>query len=670
MKTIDVIHLQTLVLLQAGQLLRPNMFEKFKVLLNTTFLPKWLVLLADMAIITTAFIYTYFLRFNLFEMPVPLVDMVVQIMAGAPVFIAAAWLFKPYVGILRHSTVEDVIILVKAHLFFSGGLFLISILGQSFWPILAIPNSVLLIHFFVSVFFLSLMRFTIQQMYMILFRRNIPVTNVIIYGAGKMGDIAHEVLYKDTNLRYRVVGFIDDNDELWGKRIRGVPVFSPMEAFSGMSRRLNAKEIILAIAACTLTIERKNEIVEECIQNHLKVKEVPDPSTWLNGMLFSSQIREIRIEDLLGRNPINRKPARVVKGISGKNVMVTGGAGSIGSEIVRQLVYLKPASIIIVDQAESAVYDIQNEIRPLLNNTELKVYITTITDFAVMNKIFDECHPHIIYHAAAYKHVPLMEQQPAIALHNNVGGTRCLADVAAAHGTETFVMVSTDKAVNPTNIMGATKRMCEIYIQALSKQPGIETNFITTRFGNVLGSNGSVIPLFKSQIARGGPVTVTHKDVIRYFMTIPEACQLVLEAGFMGCGGEIFMFDMGKPVRIYDLAEKMITLSGLTPHKDIAIVETGLRPGEKLYEEMLANLEQNLPTAHNKILKARIRPLDYEVCRKSIKDLLVNLNRMDDVSIVKAMKAIVPEFKSENSVYQHLDNMITRDGNPGKPSDN
>ena len=327
--------------------------------------------------------------------------------------------------------------------------------------------------------------------------------------------------------------------------------------------------------------------------------------------------------------------------------MVTGGAGSIGSEIVRQLVYLQPESIIIVDQAESPVFDIQNEIRPLLDQIRLEVFVADVTNACKMHKIFRKCQPQIIYHAAAYKHVPIMELQPYMALSNNVGGTKNIADMAVRFGVEKFVMVSTDKAVNPTNIMGATKRICEIYIQSLSQQNAMKTQFITTRFGNVLGSNGSVIPIFKRQIANGGPVTVTHHEVVRYFMTIPEACSLVLEAGFMGKGGEIFLFDMGSPVLIYDLAVRMISLSGFIPHEEIKIVETGLRPGEKLFEELLAGIEETLPTDNKKIMIGRIRPYDYEGKTARINELLKYLDMETDVQLVTRMKEIVPEFLSE-----------------------
>jgi FlaA1/EpsC-like NDP-sugar epimerase len=499
-----------------------------------------------------------------------------------------------------------------------------------------------------------------------MYKRSVRNVHVMIYGAGKLGRIALNVISSDGKLNFSVVGFIDDNPDLWGKKISGLEIFSPGAAFSKIVTRLKAREIILAIENSQITIERKNEIVEKCLENHLKVKDVPDAASWMSGTMFSQQIRNVRIEDLLGRSPIDRNPEMVLKGIRGKRVMVTGGAGSIGSEIVRQLVYLEPSCIMIVDQAESALYDIQNEILPLLNNTELRIYVANITNILKIGRIFENSTPDIIFHAAAYKHVPMMEAQPYTAVFNNVGGTKVLAELAMKHGVDKFVMVSTDKAVNPTNIMGTTKRMCEIYIQSLSGHVASKTRFITTRFGNVLGSNGSVIPLFRNQIAQGGPVTVTHREIIRYFMTIPEACQLVLEAGFMGKGGEIFIFDMGKPVRIYDLAEKMISLSGYVPNKDIQIVETGLRPGEKLYEELLANHEENLPTVHKRIMVARMRPMDYATARQEIEHLLQRLEEIDETEIVRSMKKIVPEYVSENSKYMELDTAERQEQTPGE----
>lgn len=629
--------------------------EKLRKLLDNRFLPRWIVLATDILLVGIAFAYVYFLRFNLIDRPVNVPDMVLQLAIALPFFLLSAFLFRSHHGIIRHSGTHDAITIFKTHATFSASLFLISYLGEFVTPRLAIPNSVIVLHFFVSVFVLLFMRFMVQLIFKKIMDPSSNTRNILIFGAGAMGSITANVIDKGDNIHYRVVGFIDDNHHLWKKKKAGIPVFSPAEGLGEIASRRKVKEVILAIADDNISITRKNEIVDMCLSNGLKVKEVPDAKSWIGGMLSPNQIREVRIEDLLGRDPIHNRFDMVCDGISGKRVMVTGGAGSIGSEIVRQLVKLQPDSIIIIDQAESMLYDVQLEIKKHLKNTLLYVYVADVTNRHKMNEIFSHHHPQIIYHAAAYKHVPLMEEQPSEAIRNNIGGTKNIADLAVEYVAEKFVMVSTDKAVNPTNVMGASKRISEIYINSLSKTRQAKTQFITTRFGNVLGSNGSVIPLFKKQIAAGGPVTVTHKDVVRYFMTIPEACQLVIEAGFMGYGGEIYLFDMGEPVKIYKLAEKMVYLSGFTPHRDIQIVETGLRPGEKLFEELLASKEKTLPTEHDKIMIARIRPYDYERAVERIVGMLDAIKKEGDMELVGRMKDIVPEFQSKNSPYEKLD---------------
>jgi len=632
---------------------------KLKELIDKGFLPRWLVLMVDAGIASSSFLLTYLLRYNLFSKHVDVPMMLVQFMTGLPFFILAAIIFKPHRGILRHSTMQDAVILAKAHLLFSGGYFLLSSFGHSIAEILLIPWSVIIVHYFLSVFLMVTFRFGVQFTYRNLLAKPNDTINIMIYGAGVMGSIAKSVIVKDTNIHYNIIGFIDDNPSLWKSSVGGVKVFSPEKAFGNVIQEQKVQEMILAISGPKVEVARKREIVDQCLANRLKVKEVSDPSNLIDGKLGEGKITNVRIEDLLGREPISMKVESISRGIAGKRVMVTGGAGSIGSEIVRQLVYLNPESITIIDQAESAIFEIKNEILPILGQVQLHTYVADVTNAIKMRKIFGICQPQIIYHAAAYKHVPIMEFQPYEAIRNNVGGTRNIADLSVEFGVEKFVMISTDKAVNPTNVMGATKRICEIYIQAISQRPEMKTQFITTRFGNVLGSNGSVIPIFKRQISNGGPVTVTHKDIIRYFMTIPEACQLVMEAGFMGNGGEIYLFDMGEPVRIYDLAERMISLSGFIPHSDIQIMETGLRPGEKLYEELLADKEETLPTGNKKIMIGKIRPQNYEASKASILELLKNLDEEDEWQIVTRMKKIVPEFESKNSQFEVLDQFLT-----------
>jgi FlaA1/EpsC-like NDP-sugar epimerase len=621
------------------------------------FLPHWMVIFADFTIMCTSFFLTYFLRFNLFAQNVNVPEMFFQLLGGIPFFFLAIYIYKPYQGILRHSTLHDITTLAKMHLVFSFGLVFVSLVSRSYNIGLNIPISVIVVHYFVSVSLMISLRILVQLSYHYLIDSSQNNKKTMIYGAGKLGSITHSVIAKDDKIRYKVVGYIDDNPALWKSRINGVKIYSPEWAFDFAKNKLDVDEIILAISPTELNKKRKREIVDECLSHQLTVREVPDPRNWLNGIFVGKQIKAISIEDLLGRDPISINKEIITGGICSKRVMVTGSAGSIGSEIVKQLLYYSPKSIILIDQAESAQFDLQQEILPLLKGTAMEMYIVDITDYYKMRKIFELYRPEIIYHAAAYKHVPLMENQPYMAVWNNIGGTRNLADLAVEFEVEKFVMVSTDKAVNPTNIMGTTKRVCELYIQSLSQESGIKTQFITTRFGNVLGSNGSVIPLFKKQIAAGGPITLTHKDIIRYFMTIPEACQLVLEAGFIGRGGEIFLFDMGDPVKIYDLAVKMILLSGFVPHKEIEIEEIGLRPGEKLFEELLADKEQTLQTEHEKILKAKIRPFPYEQTIKNIRKLLEQLSDLTDMEIVYHLKRIVPEYRSQNSKYSVLDDL-------------
>lgn len=631
------------------------MRKKIKKIIDRKYLPRWIVLIIDATIVMSTFIFTYLLRYNLFAQSVKINEMFLQLLTGLPFFILAVLIFKPHHGIIRHSSRHEILVLLKVHLIISTGFFAVSYFGHYYNHILMIPWSIILVHNFLSNSMTVTFRLIVPYVYQNLLAKPHDTINVMIYGAGVMGSIVHSVINKDGNIHYNIVGFVDDNSELWNRRVEGIKVYSPEDAFNKLVKEHKVHQMIFAISASRIELERKREMVDLCLNNHLKVKEVANPHTLLDDKFAIRQFKDLRIEDLLGREPILTKVEAISKGIYGKRVMVSGGAGSIGSEIVRQLVYLKPQSIIIVDQAESAVYDIQNEVIRLLDETELACVVADVTDKIRMKKIFEKYRPQIIFHAAAYKHVPMMEMQPVEAVGNNVGGTKTLADLAVVYRVEKFVMISTDKAVNPTNIMGATKRICELYIQSLSKYPGMKTQFITTRFGNVLGSNGSVIPVFKRQIFNGGPVTVTHRDIIRYFMTIPEACNLVLEACFLGKGGEIYLFDMGSPVRIYDLAVRMISLSGLIPHEEIKIVETGLRPGEKLYEELLVNAEETLPTSNEKIMKAKIRPYNYQLSETRINELLHHLNDMNDWNLAAKMKEIVPEFKSNNSRFESLD---------------
>jgi FlaA1/EpsC-like NDP-sugar epimerase len=632
--------------------------KRLKIFLDRTFLPRWMVLIADMMMICVVFMFTYFLRFNLISSAVDVPKMMIQLAAAVPFFLFAAWMIKPHHGILRHSSVRDALAVFKTMCIGSLGLIALSYVGSQFYHDFKIPLSIIIVHYFISLVILILFRFTIAFAYHFLIRKPVAEESMMIYGAGSMGQITKNVIEKDSNLHYKLIGFIDDNPGLQRKKVDGLMVYSTEEAFSKIIDQQMVKEIIISITTPKISKERKMEFVDQCIEKNIRVKDVPESAEWLNGRFYANQIHDVMIEDLLGRDPIELDSTELSRWVHKTKIMVTGAAGSIGSEIVSQLMELYPHCICVVDQAESPLFDLVNTVAPKNKEVELVSVIADVTDSYRMRQLFERCVPDIIFHASAYKHVPLMEEHPYEALRANVLGTKVVADLAVEYGVGKFVMVSTDKAVNPTNIMGATKRICEIYTHSLYNQPGGKTNFITTRFGNVLGSNGSVIPLFRRQISLGGPVTVTDKEIIRYFMTIPEACRLVLEAGFMGEGGEIYLFDMGQPVRIYNLAEKMIRLSGFVPHKDIQIVESGLRPGEKLFEELLANREDHVPTYHEKILVATVKPYNFGWALHQINDLLDHLTLESVEQLVARMKKIVPEYKSQNSRFEILDQPV------------
>ena len=463
--------------------------------------------------------------------------------------------------------------------------------------------------------------------------------------------ITKRALDRDQDTKFKVIAFVDDDPKKSGKRLEGTEIFNTTNDLDDLLRTNPDANVIISIQK--VTPKRKHEIIEKCLAYNTKVLNVPPVTSWINGQLSFNQLRKIKIDELLDRDPIQLDKEKIKAEVTGKIILITGGAGSIGSEMVRQITPFNPAQIIVVDQAESPLYELELEIN---EQGRLKKFETVIGDVSSeerMRRVFEAFRPQIVFHAAAYKHVPLMENNPSESILTNVHGTKVIADLSDEFKVDKFVMISTDKAVNPTSIMGATKRIAEIYCQSLNQVS--HTRFITTRFGNVLDSNGSVIPRFKKQIEDGGPVTVTHPEVTRFFMTIPEACQLVLEAEALGNGGEIFIFDMGKSVRIIDLAEKMIKLSGLTLGKDIQIVFSGLRPGEKIHEELLNNHEKTMPTHHAKIMIAKVREYDFNSVSKNISELIDLFGAQNNEAIVRKMKEIVPEFISHNSVYEKLD---------------
>jgi FlaA1/EpsC-like NDP-sugar epimerase len=474
--------------------------------------------------------------------------------------------------------------------------------------------------------------------------------SVIIFGAGESGIITKRTLDRDAGTKYKVLGFIDDNEKKQNKTLEGVTVY-PLSKLDELLQNNNVSNLIISVQS--ISPVRKQQIVDICLAHDTKVLNVPPVSSWINGALSFRQIKKVQIEELLERDAIQLDKDNIRKQFLGKTILVSGAAGSIGSEIVRQVIRFQPKKIILLDQAESPLYELEMELYDKYKTQEYEVVIGDIRNNERMENVFRTYSPEIVFHAAAYKHVPMMENNPSESIFTNVFGTKILADLSVKFNVEKFVMISTDKAVKPANVMGASKRIAEIYAQCLDKNS--QTKFITTRFGNVLGSSGSVIPRFRQQIEAGGPITITHPDINRFFMTIPEACQLVLEAGAMGNGGEIFIFDMGKSVKIIDLAKKMIKLSGLVLDKDISIVFTGLRPGEKLYEELLANEENTIPTHHKQIMIAKVKEYDFETVSREIDELISMFNQQDNNTIVKKMKSLVPEFKSNNSVFEELD---------------
>jgi len=631
--------------------------RKFLLGRSSKFLPQWLVLLKDIFIVAFAFVSAYTLRFN-FQLDDVIRSamyhqLVLVILVTAASFLATGL----YKTIIRHTGAKDAMLVVKALLIVVSGLLVLNIFDNFYiHPWLShVPYSIMIIFFMLAIVLLTATRFAVRLIYYWL-RIEGDYTRVIIYGAGSAGIITKNVLNSDHDRRVKVVGFIDNHPGKIGKTIEGVYVYSSGVLNPKFLNEKGIKEVIFAIQ--NIDKERKRELVEELLlQTHLEVKEIPPVAHWINGRLSVKQISRVKIEDLLMRSEIRLDNMHMREVLQGKRVMVTGAAGSIGSEMVRQLCHLDVDRLIMVDQGETPMFELENELRekfPSLMN-RFEFIIGNVGDRPMMEEVFRSMEPEIIYHAAAYKHVPLMEQNPFEAVRVNIFGTKNLADLASRFRAERFVMISTDKAVNPTNVMGATKRAAEIYIQSLNYDFANKTRFITTRFGNVLGSNGSVIPIFEKQIAAGGPVKVTHPEITRYFMTIPEACQLVLEAGTMGNGGEIFMFDMGKPVRIADLAYNMIRLSGLEPDKDIKIIYTGLRPGEKLYEELLYDKEKGMPTHHPKISIAKVRYNRLSDVIELMANLTEAMETHDKMILVGALKKMVVEFKSNNSVFQQLD---------------
>ena len=626
---------------------------KTSMLKKINIVPRWIIFLLDIGVTCFSFLLAFIIKQNLELTGLqwdPITNTFVLLLIVNVLVFASV---KTYSGIVRYTGLQDAVRIAISIVMSSALLFLVSKASSKYSNVFILDNVVIILY--ASFSFLSLISYRILVKFLFSYAKNYKMKKktVVIFGAGEAGVASKRVLEHDTNNNIHLLAFIDDDRKKTKKVLDGVPIVS----FADFEEMVQSNEVDeLVIASFTIPTKRKNEVVDFCLNHDILVLNVPPYNKWNEGKFNSKQLQNIKIEDLLERDPILINNNQIRNQIKGKRVLVTGAAGSIGSEIVRQLLPYHPELIILCDQAETPLHSLELELQERKTNVNCIPYLADITNEQRMEDMFNQFKPQYVYHAAAYKHVPMMELCPSEAVKNNVLGTKHMADLSVKHYVERFVMVSTDKAVNPTNVMGASKRLAEIYVQGLSKEIANSTKFITTRFGNVLGSNGSVINRFKDQILKGGPVTVTHPNITRYFMTIPEACQLVLEAGSMGNGGEIFVFDMGEPVTIADLAKKMIRLYGYIPNIDIDITYSGLRPGEKLYEELLSDAENTLKTYHEKIMIAKVREVtlkDIE-CRFAEFRKLVNSSESEN-ELVALMKALVPEFISNNSVFEQLD---------------
>ncbi|WP_353139351.1 nucleoside-diphosphate sugar epimerase/dehydratase [Pseudopedobacter sp.] len=620
--------------------------------------PRWLIFCLDLLCCAFSMGLAYFIKYDFTVNHIDLQELSRNILIFSVINCIVFFNVKTYAGIVRYTSAQDSFrILFSISL--SNGLFILAnIVSLSLGKDLLISNVVIVITGLCS--FVTLITYRVLVKYFFVYIKNLRLDKkrVIIFGAGETGIATKRALDTDPKINMSVIAFVDNDHRKSGKVVDNVKIYHA----SLLERILHEEKIdSLIFTAPRMTPDEKNKVVDLCLDNDVRVLNVPLVRTWVKGTVKANQIKEVKIEDLLERDPIVIGEQVLNEQLSGKRVLVTGAAGSIGSEIVRQVAKFNPQMIILNDIAETPLHELQLELQDNNLSDNFIAFIGDVKNRDRMECLFETFKPHYVYHAAAYKHVPMMEHNPSEAICTNVGGTKNIADLAVKHGAIKFVMVSTDKAVNPTNVMGASKRIAEIYVQSLFRslclQSGKEslTKFITTRFGNVLGSNGSVIPRFRDQIQKGGPLTVTHPDITRYFMTIPEACRLVLEAGSMGNGGEIYIFDMGKSVKIVELAKKMIRLSGFIPNQDIKIEFTGLRPGEKLYEELLNDRENTLPTHHEKIMIAKVVPHEYELVSIDINNLVTLACKYQDKDVVRLMKKIVPEFKSNNSTYEELD---------------
>jgi len=636
--------------------------------------PRWIIFLLDLGICAISLVIAYAVKLNLALSTIDVVEFSRNILITTAINIIVFFNVKTYAGIIRYTSAQDTFRILFAVLISNGIFSLLNFVVIAFGHYPYISSTILIINLLTSFLLLITYRILIKYFFMYIKNLNLDKRKVIVYGAGEAGLATKRTFDHDGKVNKTIIAFVDDDERKVGKAIDGIKILSA-QRLEELIKEHEIDEVIFA--SYTIPLERKNKVVDICLENDVTVLNIPPADAWEGGKLNKSQIQNINIEDLLNRKPIEIDIQELQNQLRDKRILITGAAGSIGSEIVRQLLNFEVGLIILCDQSETALHNIYLELEETYTHNNFHAFIGDVKDEKRMVHLFETYKPHYVYHAAAYKHVPLMEDNPSEAIKNNVFGTKMIADLSVKYGVQKFVMVSTDKAVNPTNIMGASKRIAEIYVQSLNNSltqknfifsNGLSyindlqvkpiTKFITTRFGNVLGSNGSVIPRFKQQIEKGGPVTVTHPEITRYFMTIPEACRLVLEAGCMGKGGEIYIFDMGKSVKIVELAKKMIRLAGLIPNQDIKIQYSGLRPGEKLFEELLNDKENTLPTHHEQIMIGKVREYVFNEVEKQIYSLLQYASTNDDRQVVIAMKKMVTEFKSKNSVFEELDSAI------------
>ena len=636
------------------------MFLNYLLKLADKSIPRWVILMADILISFFSFIFAFELQRN-FWFDSKTIDEIFYPLIIVLLFRTQAFIItRSYTGVIKYTSTEDAIRIFTAVAMSTVAIWATGLLYHNFTGKIFIKLSVIVLDTCLVMIMLTALRLGIKVIYReIVTSKNSIKKKVIIYGAGHTGLLAKRTLENDSSYDVKVVAFLDDNPKLEGKSAEGSPIFGVDNKFHETIHKFKPKELIVAIP--TLSAANKKKIIEKCLEQKLIVKTVPPVDNWINGELSLKQIRNVNIEELLERDEIILDKDNINNALRGKSILITGAAGSIGSEITRQCLPFSPKLLILVDQAESPLHEL---IYDLDEKKFIRSIVADVRNENRMRGIFDKYKPDVVFHAAAYKHVPLMEDNPYEAIHTNVFGTQILANLAVEFDVEKFVYISTDKAVNPTNIMGASKRIGEIYIQSLNAKLDLSkhhhTKFITTRFGNVLGSNGSVIPRFTRQIEEGGPLTVTHPEITRYFMTIPEACQLVLEAAVMGRGGEIYIFDMGEPVKIVDLACKMIRLSGFEPYEDIDIIFTGLRPGEKLREELLNDKENTIGTHHAKIMVVKVRDYNFLEVTELIEAMSEAAQNSHTRVLVSIMKQIVPEYISNNSVYEELDRKLTR----------